>query len=97
MSTSLPYESTTQHVTQYEVDHNKSIQAFIDTLTSEQQRRFGEIAHHLLHMGFEEGSRRYYDSFSDQQKNAQLIYEAQFFIAGAAEYRDMTRNLGNNS
>ncbi len=94
MSYSIPNEGITGYRAQLELDQQAGIQSFIEGLTDEQRRRFTEIAHHLVYVGFEEGSRRYYDGFTDEQKVRQLTYEAELFTAGAGEFHEYLEELG---
>ena len=94
MTNNIPYEATTGYRTQLEIERHSGIQAFLETLTEEQRRRFGEIAHHLVHLGFEEGSRRFYEGFDDNRKARQLSFETELFASGAGEFQSALAELG---
>jgi hypothetical protein len=54
----LPNEATTEYMAFCAIEETAGIKAFMEGLSDEQRRRFEEISHHLVHIGFEGGSTR---------------------------------------
>lgn len=81
----LPNESTTEYMAHNAIKETVGIRSFIDGLTEEQKRRFCEIAHHLVHVGFETGTSRRDIEPSDSAKERILVQETTLFLKGAGE------------
>lgn len=91
----IPHEATTEFLAGTEVRDNPSIAAFVESLDPEQRKRFAEIAHHLVHHGFEDGLRRPPSSLDEQQQSAVLIRETTRYLQGAGDALDPPRLTGN--
>ncbi|GAC1386948.1 MAG: hypothetical protein NVS1B7_6570 [Candidatus Saccharimonadales bacterium] len=90
----VPNESTTAALTHRAINECSGIQYFMDSLDPDQLRRFQEIAHHLLHAGFENGLERSVPhEISDETKVRVMLHEAAWYLRGAQEYADKDGDL----
>lgn len=88
----LPNEATTEFMTHCAIEETPAIQAFVNGLTTEQRRRFVEIAHHLVYLGFEDGSTRRNIQPTVAAMERNLVQETTLFLKGAgalAEEREL--------
>lgn len=79
----LPNEATTEFIAASAAVETSGIQNFMEGLTPEQKRRFEEIAHHLVYVGFEAGSTRRNIQPTEAALNRTLIHETTLFLKGA--------------
>lgn len=86
----LPNEVTTEYITQQTVENSRSIQQFLDGLDSEQQRRFHEIAHHMLYIGFTEGQQRPVFEPTIEQQAQFGVKKLEIMNEGASIARDIS-------
>ncbi len=84
----LPNEATCEYKTTQEIETNPSIQAYLDTLTTDQQRRFREFAQHLFYLGMEEGIKRRKPELTEEMTARVLIHEITVYSQGAGEALD---------
>ncbi len=90
----IPNEPTTEFLAAQEIKQNAAVQSFLEGLDSEQQRRFSELAHHLVHIGFEDGLRRP-APLSDQQREVLAARQMELYAKGAGDALDPPPRTGN--
>ncbi len=78
----VPLEATTAAKSQQIISTHVGANAFLATLTAEQQRRYQEIIHHVYHEGVEDGMTRPRAITAEQQLGV-LLYETDLFLLGA--------------
>ncbi len=80
----IPNEVITGVITESELGKSASADAFMQSLTAEQQSRFQELAHHLVYVGFVNGQERQAPKvLTPEQKAAILINQTEFMLIGA--------------
>lgn len=91
----IPNEAATEMLTFEEIERSDSIKAFIATLDPEQTRRFHEIAHHLVYLGFEDGITRP-TLLTPERQGKVLAKETETYLTGVADITDPPAELKGN-
>ncbi len=86
MDETLPNEATTEMLANKALADLPGIAGFLDGLTSDQQRRFDEFAHHLTYIAFEAGRNRTVPGeVPTETKAAVMTHEASWYLKGYDE------------
>ena len=85
MSNLLPNEGLTEFFADSQLN-TASVQAFMETLDTTQKKRFKELAHHLIAIGFDEGqNRRIVGDPTPEQEASVGMLKFAYYLRGIAE------------
>ncbi len=92
MNAGIRNEATAAAITHIEISSSDAMQVFLEELTSDQQRRFKEFAHHLVHTGLEDGLSRTGRELSAEERAVILAHQAGLYLMGWNEGNDENKS-----